>query len=65
MTESSVDANFQVSRQKIIFCGDAGVGKTSIINSLMGQKFSDDIESTVGVDFFSKTIRYKERMIKL
>ena len=65
MTESSVDANFQVSRQKIIFCGDAGVGKTSIINSLMRQKFSDDIESTVGVDFFSKTIRYKERMIKL
>ena len=65
MTESSVDANISLSRQKIIFCGDAGVGKTSIIISLMGQKFSEEYEPSIGVDFFSKTIRYKERLIKL
>ena len=65
MTESSVDANFSVIRQKIIFCGDAGVGKTSIIISLMGQKFSEEYEPSIGVDFFSKTFRYKERMLKL
>ena len=65
MTETSVDANFSVIRQKIIFCGDAGVGKTSIIISLMGQKFSEEYEPSIGVDFFSKTIRYKERMLKL
>jgi len=65
MTEASVDANFSVIRQKIIFCGDAGVGKTSIIISLMGQKFSEEYEPSIGVDFFSKTIRYKERMLKL
>ena len=60
-----MDASYQTSRQKIIFCGDAGVGKTSIINSIMGQKFSEDYEPSIGVDFFSKTIRYKGRLIKL
>ena len=65
MTESSLDINYQLSRQKIIFCGDAGVGKTSIINSIMGQKFKEDYEPSIGVDFFSKTLRYKNRLIKL
>ena len=61
----SVDDSVNVARHKIIFVGDAGVGKTSIINSLMGQKFSEDYEPSIGVDFFSKTIRYKNRLIKL
>ena len=65
MTESSMDASYQMNRQKVIFCGDAGVGKTSIINSIMGQKFSDEYEPSIGVDFFSKTVRYKGRLIKL
>ena len=65
MTESSMDQSYQTNRQKIIFCGDAGVGKTSIINSIMGQKFSEEYEPSIGVDFFSKTIRYKGRLIKL
>ena len=65
MTESSIDASYQLNRQKIIFCGDAGVGKTSIINSIMGQKFVEDYEPSIGVDFFSKTIKYKGKTIKL
>ena len=65
MTESSMDQSYQTNRQKIIFCGDAGVGKTSIINSIMGQKFSEEYEPSIGVDFFSKTVRYNNRLIKL
>ena len=65
MTENSTDLSYQIARQKIIFTGDSGVGKTSIINSIMGQKFSEDYEPSIGVDFFSKTIRYKGRLIKL
>ena len=65
MTENSMDTSYQMSRQKIIFTGDSGVGKTSIINSIMGQKFSPEYEPSIGVDFFSKTIRYKGRLIKL
>ena len=60
-----MDLSYQMSRQKIIFTGDSGVGKTSIINSIMGQKFSPEYEPSIGVDFFSKTIRYKGRLIKL
>ena len=65
MTENSMDLSYQMSRQKIIFTGDSGVGKTSIINSIMGQKFTSEYEPSIGVDFFSKTIRYKGRLIKL
>ena len=65
MTESSMDQSYQTNRQKIIFCGDAGVGKTSIINSIMGQKFSEEYEPSIGVDFFSKTVRYIGHLIKL
>ena len=65
MTENSMDASYQMNRQKIIFTGDSGVGKTSIINSIMGQKFSEEYEPSIGVDFFSKTVRYKGRLMKL
>ena len=60
-----MDLSYLLTRQKIIFTGDSGVGKTSIINSIMGQKFSPEYEPSIGVDFFSKTIRYKTRLIKL
>ena len=65
MTENSMDLSYQMSRQKIIFTGDTCVGKTSIINSIMGQKFTAEYEPSIGVDFFSKTIRYKGKLIKL
>ena len=65
MTENSMDLSYQMSRQKIIFTGDIAVGKTSIINSIMDQKFSAEYEPSIGVDFFSKTIRYKGKLIKL
>ena len=65
MTENSMDLSYQMSRQKIIFTGDIAVGKTSIINSIMDQKFSAEYEPSIDVDFFSKTIRYKGKLIKL
>ena len=51
--------------QKIIFTGDSDVGKTSIINSIMGQKFSEEYEPSIGIDFFLKTIRYNGHLMKL
>ena len=65
MNDSSIDVSYQVNRQKIIFRGDIYVDKTSIINVLMGQKFNNDYEASIGVDFFSKTIKYKGKIIKL
>ena len=32
-----------------VFLGESGVGKTSIINRLLGQEFDIDVQSTVGV----------------
>ena len=66
MTEEvNIDTSYQINKQKLILIGDVAVGKTSIINSFLGQKFSDEYEPSIGVDFFSKTIKYKDKAIKL
>ena len=65
MNDSGMDVSYQINRQKIIFTGDISVGKTSIISVLMGQKFNNEYEASIGVDFFSKTIKYKGKIIKL
>ena len=66
MTEEvNIDTSYQINKQKLILIGDVAVGKTSIINSFLGQKFSDEYEPSIGVDFFSKTIKYKDKLIKL
>jgi len=64
-TGGNVDTSFNQTRQKIIFVGDVSVGKTSIINCILGQKFVEDYEPSIGVDFFSKTMKYKNQNIKL
>lgn len=42
-------------RFKCCIIGDYGVGKTSMVRSLFGESTSD-VQTTVGIDFFSKTI---------
>ena len=42
-------------RYKCCVVGDHGVGKTSIIYSLLG-KPTDNLQSTIGIDFFSTTL---------
>jgi Ras-related protein Rab-6A len=59
------DLSYQNTRQKIIFIGNVSVGKTSIINSILGRKFKDEYEPSIGIDFFSKNIKYKSNNIKL
>lgn len=44
MNDDNFESSYQLSRQKLIFIGDVAVGKTSIINNIIGQKFSDDYE---------------------
>ena len=65
MTDNNLDTSYQITRQKLIFIGDVSVGKTSIINSLLNQSFSEEYEASIGVDFFSKTLKFKSRSIKL
>ena len=50
---------------KIGFVGDAGVGKTQIINKFVGNKFLEDYVSTIGVDFYGETVNCENKKIRL
>ena len=50
---------------KIILIGSSGVGKSSILQRYIQKTFNDSYTSTIGVDFFMKTINIGEKSIKL
>ena len=58
--EPSESINYSIIslRQKIIFVGDSGVGKTTIINRINNEEFKDLNESSVGIDYYSKNIKF-------
>ena len=39
---------------KVIILGDSAVGKTSLLNSYVDQKFLQSYKATVGADFMEK-----------
>ena len=63
--EDSVDNSIIVTRHKIIFVGDAGTGKTSIINRIIDNPFNETYEVSIGIDFMSKNIRFRGQNIKI
>ena len=63
--EDSMENSMSVTRHKIIFVGDAGVGKTTIISRIMDNPFSENYEPSIGVDFMSKDLKYKGQNVKL
>ena len=52
----SVENSVNVTLYKIILVGDAAVGKTSIIQRTIHNKFSETYKNTDGVDFENKKI---------
>lgn len=50
---------------KVVFAGDAAVGKTSFINRITKGVFLNNLSSTLGVDFQVKMLRVDERNIAL
>ena len=62
--EDYVDNSISITRQKIIFVGDAATGKTSIINRIIDNPFNDIYEASIGNDFMSKNIRFREQNTK-
>ncbi|KAJ3450045.1 ras and ef-hand domain-containing protein [Anaeramoeba flamelloides] len=54
-----------MNKFKICFIGDEGVGKTSIITRFIYESFDPETQSTVGVDFLSKTIHIENQSIRL
>jgi len=50
---------------KLIVLGDSGVGKTNIIQRYVSDQFSSDTKATVGVEFFTKTFKVNDDILKL
>ena len=50
---------------KIIFLGDAGVGKSSIIHRYIMEQFLVNPDSTLGTAFYCKTLMKHGEMVKL
>ena len=61
----SADDSVNVARHKIIFVGDAGVGKTTIISRIMDNPYNEVYEPSIGVYFMSKNISFRGQNIKL
>jgi GTPase SAR1 family protein len=54
-----------LSKYKVVFLGDQGTGKTSIIKSFMYGSFDQSYQATIGIDFLSKTMYLDDRTVRL
>jgi len=50
---------------KVVFCGDAAVGKSTLIMRLCKGKFVSNVNSTLGVDFQNKQIEVDGKRVAL
>lgn len=57
--------NDHIPKFKIIFLGDQGVGKSSIINRFAQDKYDEDYQATIGLDFHSKNVNVKGISLRL
>jgi small GTP-binding protein len=55
----------QMKRVGVVFCGEAGVGKTTLIKRFSEGKFTDQTAGTVGGGFFSSYVRRDGQVIAL
>lgn len=60
-------ASIKIPEQKIILCGEYGVGKSSIFRRFTNNTFvsSNDRRSTLGLDHFYKVYRVGDRDTKV
>lgn len=50
---------------KVIVLGDSGVGKTSLMNQYVHNKFSQQYKATIGADFVTKELQIDDRLVTL
>lgn len=50
---------------KVIFIGDQGVGKSSIMNRFIQDKFDPSYQATIGLDFHSKIVIIDKQEVRL
>ena len=49
------------TENKVIFLGEAGVGKTSLIKVGIGEKFESSYNSSISLSFFPKMVEYNNK----
>ena len=59
------EVNDMIINYDVLFLGDIGVGKTSIFQRLLQDKFLENNLSTVGFDFHAYYLKYKNKHYKL
>lgn len=64
-SQSGLTPPTQIKKYKIVFLGDLGVGKTSIINQFMHGTFNSTHQPTIGIDCLSKTMQIDDRSFRL
>jgi len=52
-------------KYKLVFIGDQSVGKTSIISRFQYDTFDDHYQTTIGIDFVSKTVPVDDGTVRL
>jgi len=50
---------------KVILLGDSGVGKSSIMNQYVHEKFTGEYKATIGADFLTKHLALREKAITM
>ncbi|KAJ4878612.1 Ras-related protein RABG3a [Raphanus sativus] len=50
---------------KVIVLGDSGVGKTSLMNQYVHNKFSQQYKATIGADFVTKELQIGDKLVTL
>lgn len=64
-SDVSLDNSSISMKYKVVFIGDVAVGKTSIITRIAENRFKEYYEPSIGVDFLSRMVKYKDKIIKL
>lgn len=50
---------------KFLMIGDSDVGKTTLLNCFVEERYEEKYSATIGVDFKNKSIKYKDFIVKL
>lgn len=64
-TDKAQPGSTMLTKHKIVFLGDQGVGKTSLITRFMYNTFDTHYAATIGIDFLSKTMYLDDQTIRL
>jgi ABC-type phosphate/phosphonate transport system ATPase subunit len=53
-----------ISYFAVVLIGDSGVGKSNLLSRFTRDEFSLDSKSTIGVEFATRSLKIKEKIVK-